>query len=139
VSTDPRWTPETEELVAQIKNAHRTTTTDLGNSGGERYVWRCSCKSGRDRSAPVRWGVARDEMHAHEDRALLAALADAGVLVMPRGETRVEDSHSHHSDGTHCWTPEDHEAVLVRRRVTEWPDGTVMTTPWVEVTERNET
>jgi|GEM_PF-3892989 hypothetical protein len=123
-----RWSAETEELVAATKIYHRTTITDVGCSGPERHVWRCSCGSGRDRSAPTTWGVARDEAHAHEDRAILTALADAGLLQPPGGVTREEWGRPRlggkvrpcaPAERDRCATqPEEH----ARRRVTVWPD-----------------
>jgi len=137
-----RWTAATEELVVRAKANHRTTSTDTGKSGPERYVWRCSCGSGRDKSAPVRWGVARDEMHSHEDRAILAELADAGLLLAPGGEMSDEWGVDHETfgiDGPVVSWNGAHEA-LARRMVAaagslKLVRRTVHTGPWIEVTD----
>lgn len=105
MSTDERWTTETENMVAQA----------IGDPGsflprGDDY-----------RESIPRWGM----------RAALTALADAGLLLPPGGETGDELSWSHH-DGTDCTTPDycSPYSTRVTRRITEWPDGTELMTPW---------
>jgi hypothetical protein len=66
--------------------------------------------------------------------ALMPMLAEAGLLLPAGGETREELSWSHR-DGSDCATP-DYCAPYterVERRITEWPDGTELTTPWMPV------
>jgi len=103
-----RWTTDTEALVVQA----------IGDPGsflprGDDY-----------RESIPRWGM----------RAALTALADAGLLLPPGGVIRDELSWSHR-DGSDCTTP-DYCAPYterVERRITEWPDGTELTTPWMPV------
>jgi hypothetical protein len=55
----------------------------------------------------------------------------AGLLLLPGGEVREETSWSHR-DGTDCTSPEycGVDSKRVTRRITEWPDGTELMTPW---------
>lgn len=69
-----------------------------------------------------------------QNRALMVAvcqeLVDARLLLPPGGETRDEFGWSHR-DGTECLTPDEClDAYRDTRRVTEWPDGTELMTPW---------
>lgn len=141
-----RWTAETEELVVAAKIYHRTTTRDLGCSGPERHIWRCSCGSGRDESAPARWGVVRDEAHAHEDRAILTALADAGLLLPPGGETREEFRvvYNHRLGHPVIWSAgpwtrcEDAEASRQKAIAVGYADAAIQKRtigPWVPVND----
>lgn len=67
--------------------------------------------------------------------ALMPILADAGLLLPVGGETREEFGWSH-GDRTECLTPNEClDAYRDTRRVTEWPDGTELTTPWRPVSE----
>jgi hypothetical protein len=69
--SDPRI-----ELVAQARGEHNGCVIDLPG-GRESFAWRCVCGSGRDVSAPTDWETAADELRAHENRAVLTALADS--------------------------------------------------------------
>lgn len=67
-------------------------------------------------------------------RQMLGDLADAGLLLPVGGEAREERSWSHR-DGTDCTDEECHDRRPETRTVTEWPDGTELTSPWRPVTE----
>jgi len=80
-------------------------------------------------------------MHAHEDRAILAELADAGLLVAPGAQ-----SYDQYRTGDKlCCQLEVGSENYVHIRpearhthvhtVTTWPDGTTLTGPWIEVTD----
>ena len=82
----------------------------------------------------------------HETGRLLTALADAGALLPPGGETRQDVGHwspkrgyvwpctgsveDHSNPDYACVCPISHTAG-----VTTWPDGSRHTGPWVAVNE----
>ena len=63
-----------------------------------------------------------------EVRALMDALADAGLLLPPGGEVREEINRVSERHGDGPW-----RQVNATRTVTTWPDGTTLTSPWREV------
>lgn len=70
----PRWTQSTEDLLGSLRGAHETTMKRRGPE------WSCPCGvsgTGDDRDD------ARRRANAHERQAILAGLADAGLLVQP--------------------------------------------------------
>lgn len=114
--TDPRWTEETLTLVASWNEHYDHATRS-----------RClTCKA---------WA-----------QGLLAALADAGLLIPPGGEVREEwsvwigpDDSGHAEIVGRAEGPADAEAEIARRRAwgRTWPGTvrcrTVHTGPWREV------
>lgn len=80
--------PADMELVAQARREHYGTVIEMPRGRSERhFVWRCHCGSGRDVSALVDWETAADELHAHENRAILTFLAPR---LRPTGEYAEE-------------------------------------------------
>lgn len=121
------WIEDTVDLVGHHRILHQVTYFESLAKG---HVWECRC--GEKAETLPDMAAAQRAARRHTDEAILAALAGAGLLLQPGGESRVEDSWSH-PDGTSCESPEDHVAYRVSRRVTEWPDRTVLETPWLPV------
>jgi len=79
------WIEDTVDLVGHHRILHQVTYYDSWAKG---HVWECRCgeKSG---TLPDQ-ATARREARRHTDTAILAALAGAGLLLQPGGESRVE-------------------------------------------------
>jgi len=71
-----RWTPATEDLLGAIRQAHEATFKRYGQS----WHWQCPLPCGAD-GAHQDYEAMRLEAVTHERRAILAGLADAGLLV----------------------------------------------------------
>lgn len=99
---------------------------------------------------------AADEHRLHRVQAVLAALADAGLLLPPGGEVRQgwrsydtvtggsvivgsrESADEWTSRGHEMlapWDPQPHPHVTQVCTVTTYPDGTVTTGPWRDVAD----
>lgn len=106
MTTDPRWTAETEKLLARLL-----------------HLYYCGCKSA---DCSLRHGNAAP--------FALAALADAGLLVPDGGEER-EDLGYATDKGPRLigWSS---SPATIRRTITTWADGSMLIGPWVEVTDR---
>ena len=135
-----RWTAETEELLARAE--HDLDEKVLAYREGTQTIsW--------DDVAPTLKDSYRDRAEAD-----LTALADAGLLLPPGGETREVWCVTYLGTlGRDIWsspTPERAEAEghlaqgltegsrwrglrLERHTIVTWPDGTVLTGPWIEV------
>lgn len=89
-AVEARWTVDTERVMQAAYDEH---TTSLSSYSGDRAGWHCmaeDCDAGRPEGdafagAGSAGSRASAEAIAHENRAALAALADAGVL-RPAGE-----------------------------------------------------
>ena len=103
-----RWTAETEELVARAVYGRRTGTNVDGFTD---WDWD---------NAPL----SADARRAWRTRAagVLTALADAGLLLPPGGETRRQRGRGVATAG-------------YERMATWWPDGSIHYGPWVAVSE----
>lgn len=121
MSTDQRWTEETADLVANA--IHR----------GERHY--------------DSWEACRTEnRHGRVTRHVLAALADAGLLLLPGGETREEWGVRHLNLETTQWEMHERASRKEAERSFEYyaqvwghhtrlMSRTVHTGPWREVEE----
>jgi hypothetical protein len=78
-TASPRWTPQAEEILGKARKDHEVTYRQRKDNTG--YIWQCPCGEGRDETTD--WDTMRDEAITHERRAILGALADAGLLVTP--------------------------------------------------------
>lgn len=111
--SDPRWTAETEVLLARTYAAY-----DVG------YV-----------------AALLDDQYAEfqssyltNARNGLAALADAGLL-LPSGGEQSQEREGHYDEftGRTCFRCGYVEDGSHRRTVTTFPDGSVLTGPWTPV------
>lgn len=163
--TDPRWTPDTEELVARVSAAHESRIRPHESDPTHtRAVLTCYCggfgpvdlTKGEDWiPATIAANAASHakSFRAHRAQAILTALADAGVLLPPGGETREEQGlrWTHGSGDVEVYARPNHvvDRVVtrhvpvdgyptpskVRRTVLDWADGSRVIGPWLEVTE----
>lgn len=134
-----RWTPDTRGLVAMTAARHAVTLT-LG----------CTCGWEPNPQEPTGAEPAKSEWlqwAAHSADAILAALADARLLLQPGGETREDVGHWSPShayvwpcggggvtrDGCESYAAEydtRHPPVSHVMTVTSWPDGSRHYWPW---------
>ncbi len=115
-------------LVAETLAAHRDELR-----GGRDAAWHCTCGQWSWPLGDVPATVVDEDHRLHRADAILAALA------AKLGQTREEWGRPTVAGGVRaclpfeaakCPTqPEQH----VRRRITEWPDGSVYTGPWQSV------
>ncbi len=109
-----RWTPETQELLARTL-----------------HDWEEEALSHNEGTEPRPWADLKSmERDAHLDRAepMLAALAEAGLLLPPGAEPRVETGISFRHGVSPCRTSCLQETEHVHDR-----ERTVYVGPWVEV------
>jgi len=121
------WIEDTVDLVGHHRILHQVTYYESLAKG---HVWECHC--GMTAECLPDSGAARRDARRHTDTEILAALAEAGLLLQPGGESRQEVSWSH-GDGTDCTDEDCLDRWKVARTVTEWPDGTELITPWLPV------
>lgn len=82
------WIEDTVDLVGHHRILHQATWFESLLKG---HGWECRCNvTGENLSDSA---TARREARRHTDTAILAALADAGLLLQPGGETQKEEQY----------------------------------------------
>lgn len=80
------WIEDTVDLVGHHRVFHQVTYYESAMEGP---VWECRCGERSETTLPD-MAAARREGRRHTDTRILAALAGAGLLLQPGGETRHE-------------------------------------------------
>jgi hypothetical protein len=117
-AADPRWDEATAQLVAETREGHDTST--IRREAGK-WDWEC-----RDCGATTEGGQfgshigAVDAELRHSDAMILAALADAGLLLTPPMAEVLEAAKRLASDAGGRWQGDLDLRPLIAAAVDAW-------------------
>jgi hypothetical protein len=103
------WIEETVDLVGHHRILHQVTYYESAMEGP---VWECHCGERAENTLPNMATAQREARH-HTDTKILAALADAGLLLQPGGETTEERRHRRPAPDLGLCVVENHRCTLI--------------------------